>query len=167
MVTGVFTLLGVWIANRGSAKQLSVRLHHESERENREALRARLEELYSLVGRWGNELGSHYLPYIRVMDGELTYDQALDISIERRSTIDSDRMLTLAQLYFPSAHGALQTIMKYRDEASEIHANFRHAYKADGQPSRGHAEALSAVLQKFGDAIHGYRKELAQYAKHL
>lgn len=166
-LTGMFTLLGVWLASRSSLKQLTVKLQHESDREDREALRKRLEELYSLVGLWANELGTHYLPYLRVMDGDLTYNQALDITLKNRPSIDANRMFTLAELYFPSAHGALGTLMSCRDQAAAIHSSFRDMHKGTGATSREHAEKLRATLQEFSEAVNGYRVELAEHARHV
>ena len=165
VVTGIFTLLGVWLANRSSLKQLTVKLHHESDRESREALRARLEELYSLVGRWAGQVVVHHATYRKVMDGERSYNDALDITINNKSLVDANRMFTLAELYFPSAHGALQEIKALRDEASSIQAEFKHLHKLDGQPSPEHSRALSPVLERFNVAIDKYLAELSAHAK--
>ena len=165
IVTGVFTLLGVWFANRSSLKQLNVKLQHESERKRHESVRARLEELYSLVGRWADEVVTHHMTYRKVMEGKITYNQALEITLNRNSSVDVNRMFTLAELYFPSAHGALQELKAFRDEASSIQSSFKQLYRQGVQPSRKHADALTTVLEKFNAAIDKYQNELAAYAK--
>jgi hypothetical protein len=164
LLTGAFTLLGVWLANRSSQRQLTLKLDHEAEKENRERLRIRLEELYSLIGRWANEVGTHHLTYRKVMEGDLTYNQALDITINNKSPIDANRMFTLAELYFPSAHGSLGELKKLRDQMAEIQTNFKLAYKEDGGLSEQHAQALTLLLQKFNSAIKSYQAELAAHA---
>jgi hypothetical protein len=153
LLTGVFTLLGVWLANRSSQKQLTLKLDHEAEKENRERLRIRLEELYSLIGRWAIEVGAHHLTYRKVMEGDLTYNQALDIMIKNESPIDANRMFTPAELYFPSAHGSLGELKKLRDQMAGIQTKFKLAYKQDGSPSQAHAEAITVLLHKFDGAI--------------
>lgn len=165
LLTGLFTLLGVWLANRSSLKQLTVKLQHESDREAREALRARLEELYSLVALWSYDAAAHYLPYLRVMDGELTYNEALDIELGRKAGVDASRMFTLAELYFPSAHGALEKMKTYRDKAASLHSDFKAAHKLNGEPSPRHARALREVLDQFVQAIEQYKRELSVHAK--
>lgn len=165
VVTGVFTLLGVWFANRSSIKQLTVKLQHESERGSRESLRTRLEELYSLVGRWAGEAVIHHVTYRKVMEGELTYNQALDLTLKNKSSVDANRMFTLAELYFPSAHGALQKLKELRDDAAAIQSSFKQSYKQYGEPSREHANALTDVLAKFSAAIAKYQAELSAHAK--
>ena len=49
VVTGFFTVLSAYLANRASTRQLSLKLRHESDKDRLEARRERLEELYSLV----------------------------------------------------------------------------------------------------------------------
>lgn len=165
VVTGIFTLLGVWLANRSGLKQLTVKLEHEADRERREALRARLEELYSLVGRWAGEVVIHHTTYRKVMDGELTYNQALDLTINNKSSVDANRMFTLAELYFPAAHAALQELKKLRDDAASVQSSFKAGYKQNGQPSGEHSRALTSVLKKFNVAIDSYQRQLSAHAK--
>jgi hypothetical protein len=150
VVTGIFTLLGVWFANRNSIEQLTVKLQHEWARESRESLRARLEELYSLVGRWAAEVVIHHVTYRKVMDGELTYNQALDLTLKNKSSVDANRMFTLAELYFPSAHGALQELKELRDDAAAIQSSFN----AGGElcPFRA-ANVSNNPNQKFQDEV--------------
>lgn len=165
ILTGVFTLLGVWLANRSSLKQLTTKLNHEAERQTREASRARLEELYSLIDGWAGAVVIHHMTYGRVMKGELTYNEAMDLVLNKNNAIDAKRLFTLAELYFPSAHGALQEIKSYRDAASDVLASFTRSYKQNGEPSRDHAIALTTALQKFNAAITKYQAELAAHAK--
>ena len=165
LVTGIFTLLGVWFANRSSLRQLTAKLQHETDSERREVLRARLEELYSLVGRWAGEVVIHHVTYRKVMDGELTYNQALDITIENKPSIDANRMFTLAELYFPSAHDALEELKSLRDKAAAIQTTFKQGYKEDGQPSKKHAELRSHVLKAFNTAVEKYEQALSAHAK--
>ena len=98
------------------------------------------------------------------MEGELTYNQALDITISNRSPIDANRMFTLAELYFPSAHGSLGELKKLRDQMARIQTDFKLAYKEDGRPSEEHAQAIALLLQTFDSAIRSYQAELAAHA---
>jgi hypothetical protein len=165
VVTGAFTLLGVWLANRSSLRQLTVKLQHETDRERREALRARLEELYTLVDKWAGELVTHHVTYRKVMEGELTYNEALDFTIRHKPELDVARMFTLAELYFPSAHVELAEIKTLRDKASAVQSSFKQKYKEDGQPSKVHADALTQVLEKLNVAFHKYQRALSGHAK--
>lgn len=168
VVTGIFTLLGVWFANKNSLKQLSIKLTHESDKERNEAQRSRLEELYSLVDRWAGQVVIHHVTYRKVMEGELTYDQALDFTIQHRDNqIDAARMFTLADLYFPSAHEELQELKDLRDRAAAIQSSFKEAYKQGEITSRQHAEMLSKLLERFSVVIRNYKMALAEHATNV
>ena len=80
VVTGFFTVLSASLASKASTKQLSLKLRHDNERDRLEARRDRLEELYSLVTRWSKEVVNFYVPFMSVMNRQLTYNEALDIS---------------------------------------------------------------------------------------
>jgi|LakMenEpi03Aug12_release.lakeMendotaPanAssembly.Ray.scaffolds.fasta_scaffold214555_2 hypothetical protein len=84
VVTGFFTVLSAYLANRASTRQLSLKLRHESEKDRLEARRERLEELYSLVMAWSKQAASFYFPFLAVMKGDITYNESLDLSIDRK-----------------------------------------------------------------------------------
>ena len=165
VVTGVFTLMGVLLANRSSLRQLEVRLSHETERERREVLRKRLEELYSLVSQWTDQVVIHFSTYRRVMDGDLTYNEALDITTNLNSRVDASRLFALAELYFPTAHEELAEIKALRDKAAAIEGSFKEFYRNDGAPSSKHSESLTDILERFDEAIERYEAALRTYAQ--
>lgn len=167
VVTGMFTLLGVWLANRSSLTQLTVKLGHEADREHKEAIRSRLEELYTSIESWSGDLVVHHVTYRKVMEGELTYNQALDLTLKRERTLDAKRMFTLADLYFPKAHSALQELKELRDKAAAIQSSFKEVYRQSGTASRHHAKEITEVLERFDMAVTNYKAALAEYAKDI
>lgn len=164
MVTGLLALLGGWLANRNNLRQLDRRLHYEEASEKREVLRTRLEELYSLISQWANDLVAHYMTYQRVMVGELSYDQALDLTIASKQNGNANRLFTLAELYFPSTRQALEKLKELRDEASRIQSDFKREYKQGKMRSQQHSKALLDVLNRFNVAVREYQDALAAYA---
>jgi len=161
----MFTLLGVWLANLSSLKQLTVKLAHEADREHKEAIRSRLEELYTSIEGWAGHLVVHHITYRKVMDGDLTYNQALDITLKSEKTLDAKRMFTLADLYFPMAHKELQELKDLRDEAAAIQSSFKEIYRQSGATSEQHARAITEVLERFNVAVANYKAALASYAQ--
>lgn len=164
LVTGLLALLGGWLAHRSNLRQLDRRLTHEEARERREALRARLEELYSLVSQWAKNMVTHHTIYQRVMVGELSYNQALDLTIASKWAGDADRLFTLAELYFPSTRQALGGLKALRDEASRIQSDFKAGYRQGKLTSQEHSRALLDVLKRFNAAVEEYQDALAKYA---
>lgn len=164
IATGIFTLLGAYLASRSTLQQLKVKHQHEADRERRESLRVRLEELYTMINRWAGDVVVHHTTYRKVMYGELTYNQALDFTIANESKFDVARMFTVADLYFPAAHQSLESLKSLRDRAAEIQTDYKHFYQQAGQPSSYHAEHLTSVLEQFNAAIDQYKQDLAQHA---
>lgn len=109
-ITGISTVVGVIIANRSSLKQLALRLDHENEKDRSNALRNRLEELYTLIEKWAGAIVIHHTTYRRVMHGDLSYNQALDFTIESEHKFDTQRLFTIAELYFPESHESLEKL---------------------------------------------------------
>jgi len=134
VITGFFTVLSAYLANRASTMQLSLKLRHESDKDRLEARRERLEELYSLVMAWSKEAFSFYFPFMTVMKGDISYNEALDLSVDRKKTVDADRLFTLAELYFDSGHERLNEVRKSLKKVNSINEEFKRLYKS-GQTS--------------------------------
>ena len=167
VVTGFFTVLSASLASKASTKQLSLKLRHDNERDRLEARRNRLEELYSLVTRWSKEVVNFYVPFMSVMNGQLTYNEALDISSSNRISLDSDRLFTLAELYFDSGHDKLADIRRRADEVARINSDFKQLYKSGVTESSDYLRNITDALARFDNAINAYKSVLRGYASDL
>lgn len=167
IVTGFFAVLSASLASRASTKQLSLKLRHENERDRLEARRDRLEELYSLVTRWSKEAFNFYFPFMSVMKGELTYNQALDMSAANRISLDADRLFTLAELYFHSGHDKLDDVRRRADEVARINSDFKQLYKSGVTESPECLRQMSDALTRFDNAVNAYKAVLRGYASDL
>lgn len=166
-ITGLFTILGVLISNRSSREQLIKKLSHEEQLAKEDVLRMRLEELYQLIDQWAGSFVIHHATYRRVMEGRLTYNQALDLTVTSKRNVDAARMFTLAELYFPECHERLEMIKSIRDEASQIQTEFMEEYRLSGSPSESHVRDITAVLNRFNIAVDLYKEQLSEYARTL
>jgi hypothetical protein len=167
VVTGFFTVLSAYLANRASTRQLSLKLRHESEKDRLEARRERLEELYSLVMAWSKQAASFYFPFLAVMKGDITYNEALDLSIDRKNTIDVDRLFTLAELYFDGGHEKLDEIRQILKKVNSVNEEFKRFYKSGQTSSKEHLRQMSTELTSLDGAIDSYKKALKGYASEL
>lgn len=165
-VTALSTVAGVRLANEAAERQLKLRLQHQDDKDQKEALRNRLEELYQLIGVWAGKSVIHHTIYRRVMDGQLTYNQALDITINSES-FNSARLFTLAELYFPNSHELLEKIKNIRDELSDIQHEYKEQYREIGPEAEGkkYSKLLTIKLMEFNEAIDQYKASLASYAR--
>ncbi len=165
-VTALSTAAGVRLANQAAERQLKLRLQHQDDKDQKEALRQRLEELYQLVGTWAGKAVIHHTTYRRVMTGQLTYNQALDLTIERGS-FDSARLFTLAELYFPDCHELFDDIKDIREDLSTIQNEYKEQYREIGPSAEGekYSMLLTQRLIEFNKAIDSYKSSLADYAR--
>ena len=78
IIGAVLSIIGVWLTNRASIKQLNTQLEHEKSVKADALKREKLEELYILVDNWLGGVSSHYIKLTLVMRGEIDYNQYLD-----------------------------------------------------------------------------------------
>lgn len=166
-ITALSTLAGVLLANRAAATQLGQRLCHVEETARKEALRVRLEELYQSIEQWAGSVVSHYILYREVMYGRLTYNEALDVTIENGSQEDAARIFMLADLYFPDCHALLEEMKASRDEAASVLGDFKERYRVSGEASRDHSSKLTSALERFNESVAAYKAALAKYAREV
>jgi len=168
-VTALSTITGVRLANRAAEMQLKLTLEHQDKKDQKEALRHRLEELYQLVDSWAGTVVGHHITYRSAMYGEITYNQALDITSDRKPKADSTRMFTLAELYFPDSHSLLEAIKSSRDVLAGIQEEYKSVYKEIGPAADGtkYSKMLSNALIQFNDAIKLYKESISIYAREV
>lgn len=167
VVTGFFAVLSASLTSRASTKQLSLRLRSENERDRLEARRERLEELYSLVTRYQKEAINYCIPLMTAMDGKATYQQAHAQANADPIQLDSDRLFTLAELYFRGGHEKLDDLRKGMDEALGVMSEFKEFCMDGGTESPEHLSRMVAALRRFDDAVKAYKALLREYASDL
>jgi hypothetical protein len=165
LLSGCFALLGVLVSNRLNRQQVQTRLRSEREIQKEEIIRERLEELYVLVDKWAGAAIIHHTTLRKVMNGEIDYNQALEIELDQKHDFDAHRMFMLAELYFTDCHCLLPELKKTRDEASQIQQNYKQLYKTNGLPSKEYSKQITTALTKFNTSVDTYKQSLAEYAR--
>lgn len=88
LMGAVSALLGVWSINHSSIQRLVIQLQHERDLKEHENRRLRHEELYVESRKYLDAMISHFLSYRMVIKGELTFNQALDMTIQQGQSRD-------------------------------------------------------------------------------
>jgi hypothetical protein len=101
------------------------------------------------------------------MKGDLTYNQALDLTIDRKNAIDVDRLFTLAELYFDSGHARLDEIRQILKKLNSVNEEFKRLYKTGQTSSKEHLRQMSTELTSLDVAIDSYKNALRGYASEL
>jgi hypothetical protein len=138
----LIALISVYLTNRSTTQRLRLQFELEREARNKDFIRDKLEELYLLHEAWLNALATSYLPFLSVMKGEMTYDDALDLFIKNNKspTVDFKRLQMLVDLYFPEIKVAFDQLSAARDGANAIKSAHKREYKA------GHLDGLPFAL---------------------
>jgi len=159
-IGSIFTLIGVWINNKENTKRLKLQFAHEEKVKQDTLRREYLEELYIISDKYFNALTSHFIPYRTVMKGELTFNEALDLDIDRDLNFDVQRVPMIIHIYFPNLENSYNEILKIREELNEIIFHYGEQYKNgnhDGSQWLLHfqpaLELISKKMQKFRDEL--------------
>jgi len=153
ILSSVMTLLGVWLSNRATNQRLKLQFEHEQITKHADLVRNRLEELYVESKKYLNHLFSHYLPYREVMNGALTFNQALDLTIRNGENVnfDPNRVTLLIHMYFPEVQPAFDEIMTVREKLNEIIRGYKEQYnngQLDGTKWVGAFQPLLVALSE-------------------
>jgi hypothetical protein len=167
VVTGFFADLSASLASRASTKQLSLKLRHKNERDRLEARRERLEELYSLVTRWLKEAFNFCFPFMSVMKGEQTYNQALDMAAADCISLDADRIFVVAEPYFYGGHVKQDDTRHSASVASRTNSDFKQFYKSGMNQRPEHLRKMGDALTRFKNAVNAYKAVRMEYASDL
>jgi hypothetical protein len=101
-------------------------------RAEREFRRKKLEELYSAVHRYCNHLTTANLMWLRVMSGELNYNEGLELLLKQTGHLNDrshETAVMLINIYFPELRQSFQALLERRDRITGIHSQFKAAYK--------------------------------------
>ena len=166
IVTAVFTsgltILGVSLTNNANTKRLRLQLEHEKEIKNEEMLRDRLEELYVTSNKYLDALIGYYLPYRMVMKGQLTFNQALDITIESKKDYDPHRVTMLINMYFPEVKPAFDEILGLREKLNRIVDSYKEQYRTGVIDGSKYLEVFQPLLEKLDELAAGFHQHVVR-----
>lgn len=157
-------MLGVWLTNHANTQRLRIQLEHERKIRKEELLRDRLEELYVLSNKYLDTLVSNYLPYRMVMKGQLTFNQALDMTIESTSKRDYDphRVTMLINMYFSEIKPAFDEIMSIREKLNRIIDGYKEQYRTGDTDGSKWLELFQSLLEKLGVLTDGFHQHVVR-----
>lgn len=158
IITATITLIGVWLNNRSNTYRLKLQLEDSRLTKRDEILRDRLEELYLLSEKWVNALSSNYYPYFSVMKGEMSYNQALDMTIEqcKNNTCDFNKINMLIDLYFHDIKLHYDEVCEARSKANLILDEHKKEYKSGNTDGRSYLKPLNVAhyeIAEKGEAL--------------
>jgi hypothetical protein len=126
LIVSILTILGSGVVSAVVAQKLA------TSRAEREFRLKKLEELYSAVHRYCNHLTTANFMWLRVMSGELNYNEGLELLLKQAQSVNDrshETAVMLINIYFPELRQSFQALLERRDRIGRIHGQFKAAYK--------------------------------------
>lgn len=159
----LITLFGVWLSNRSSVRVLRMQLQHERDEKQRDKTRERHEQLYIESRRYFGDIVSYFLPYRSVMRGDMTYNQALDMTIAGgKSNSDANRVFMLVDFYFPEFREDLQEVVRVRDQLNKIMGGFKEQYRTGDTDGTRWLELFQPAFEELAQKMEAFEERVAQ-----
>lgn len=155
ILTGIFTLLGVYIANRSNLKR------YELEQRDRDLkLRLdKLEEFYVLFSKWSNICFSYYM-YLLKLDNVSDSDR-IERALANNKSAESDpiKMQMLVDIYFSDLNNHYEKVMEKRDHLSDFINNLPQ--------NKNENSKLAKEVSVFSDICDQFQKKISEHSKLL
>ena len=166
LLSAGIALLGVYLSNRSQMNRLLLQLQHERKIQHEDLIREKIEELYLISRKHSKRVWLHYFPYLQSMQGKITYNQALDLGIDRSpQDYEPERLNVLIDLYFPALRPTYEKILAESDCARSIVAEHKEDYKAGNARGRELFEDLRTCLANIEEAGTSMRREITSLAE--
>ncbi len=127
-------------------------------KEQRLLRRSKIEEIYLNGSAWLNTANARFLPYLRVSEGDLTYNEALDLEIKNADKVTGEQRLKLnmnIEMYERSLIPALRLVDQELKKLNYVHSELRNRYAQTGEASEFLTPLKTQLLAfgKAGDAL--------------
>jgi hypothetical protein len=135
--------------------------------------RKKLEELYVSIDRYGTILIRMNFMWPKVMDGDLSFNQGLDVQINSNTSEEEKRLLPeidmLINFYFSNFLSTYEIFLKKRELLEDLYKEFNCIYKIKG-PTFDYSTNKKIFIKTLFEvdvAAKALLNEVAQYAKKL
>jgi len=131
ILTSSVAFIGISYTNKQNLKRMKLQHEHEIKIRDHEVIRERAEELFVGIKSFGRNMITTHMPYHSAMIGKITFNQALDMTIESGKTLDYDvsRIHMLADVYFPKIAKELDELIEFNGTIYSLQNKFKEKYK--------------------------------------
>ncbi|CAM4308483.1 hypothetical protein [Pseudoalteromonas maricaloris] len=167
ILTSSLTLVGIRYTNKANNERLKIQLDHEYKIKRDDLIRSRLEELYVESRKYMNSMVSYYLPYRQVMEGELTYNQALDLTLEGNYSHNPERVFLIMDMYFPELRESFTMVEKSNTKIREIQNAFKLQYKQGNPSGRNWLPMFQDALEALSSSAKNFEEHVTSIARKI
>ena len=165
LLTSSLTIIGIRYNNKLINERLLIQLEHERKLKREELVRDRLEELYVESRRYMNAVVTHFLPYRQVMEGELTFNQALDLNIDSGYTHNPERVHLIMDMYFPELRDHFSSVEEMLEKTNEILHGYKLQYKKGDFSGEKWLPQFQKSLELLSETASNFEKNVQNIAK--
>jgi hypothetical protein len=165
ILTSILTLLGVQSTNKSNNERLRMQLEHERLLKREELIRERLEEIYVEAKCYMNAVVTHFLPYRKVMKGELTYNEALDLTINRNYSHNPERVHLIMDMYYPELKSTFSEVESELSRINQILNGYNQQYKQGDDSGEKWLPLFQENLESLGKAASKFESHVAEIAR--
>ena len=137
-----------------------------SRHEERLFVRQKLEDLHLALHRYSIGMSSAFMPFLRAMEGSLSYDEANDMLIEGADTKDKDAFPSMERLigiYFPDLDADLQALLASRDRLNDIKYSYRQDYNRGITSNGTWLEEFREELIRSGKLAENLKRKIIEH----
>ena len=169
ILTSSVAYIGVSYTNKENTKRLSSQHEHERQLRRDEVRREKAEELYVDVKKFCNAMVSDHFAYVRVMRGEFSYNDALDLTLSsaEKNGYDAQRIHMIIDIYFSDISSKLVALIESNGKALDIRDAFKHQYNNGDQVCNATAKIYSAEIQAVSSAASKFEKIVLNSIKNV
>ena len=171
LVGGLFTLLVSLtvslLQGRQSRRLLVLQLEHDDRKEAAAAKGKNIEELFIATKHWLDMIVMDDINYRKAMDGRLTYNQALDLTIKNMGDKDYDykRIELLTAFHFPELEPYRKAFLEAQSTAHEVIVSFKKRYEAGMTTSAEASLQLGQAIEELLDRARSFEEAILQKGK--
>jgi hypothetical protein len=149
ILTSSVAYIGISYTNKENTKRMHSQHEHERQLRRDEVTREKAEELYVSVKKFCNAMVSDHFAYVRVMKGEFSYNDALDLTLSSAETngYDAQRIHMIVDIYFSNISKDLADLVEFNGTVLDIRENFKHEYNNGMQVNNEMAKVYSTKIQ--------------------
>lgn len=160
IITSGIAYLGVSYTNKENSKRMAAQHEHERQLRKDEVVREKAEELYVSVKKFCNAMVCNHFVYVRVMSGEISYNDALDLELSSENTqgYDAQRIHMITDIYFPKLSSHMEALVSKNIEVLDIREKFKQKYNRGIQSDEKMAALYSHNIQTLSEAASKFEK---------
>lgn len=159
-ITG--TLLGVFLGYLGNKKNLETRFKNEETIRKETLRRERIEELFIQFKKYVKIKTGDYIVYYKVIEGQLTFDQAHDINVgfSAKKPCDYDKMVMIINLYFSDLLEDFKMLESSDFNVYSIVESFKKQYKTGDYNGEKFETPFSNSYKKFLKYLNDFEEKI-------